>query len=126
MVEELARIVGAELAVMQATLDRWNELCRRRRDLDFGRPPGTMTRIDTPPYYVGDVWPVVSNTQGGPVHNARSQIINSFGEPISRLYAAGELGSAMGYLYLSGANLTECLVTGKVAGAEAAALMPWD
>ena len=27
---------------MQDTLDRWNALCRQRKDEDFGRPPGTM------------------------------------------------------------------------------------
>ena len=85
-----------------------------------------MTRVDTPPFYFGEVWPVVSNTQGGPVHNARQQIINVYGEPIPRLYAAGELGSAFGHLYLSGGNLAECLVTGKIAGTEAAALASWD
>ena len=69
---------------------------------------------------------MVSNTQGGPVHNARQQIINVYGEPIPRLYAAGELGSAFGHLYLSGGNLAECLVTGKIAGTEAAALASWD
>ena len=47
-------------------------------------------------------------------------------EPIKRLYAAGECGSAFGYLYLSGANLSECLITGKVAGHQAADLSPWD
>ena len=81
-----------------------------------------MAVIKNPPYYVGRVWPIVSNTQGGPVHNEKQQIINSFGEPIPRLYAAGELGSAFGYLYLSGANLSECLITGKVAGGEVARL----
>lgn len=125
-IEDLARIVGVEAPVMRATLDRWNDLCRRRHDDDFSRPPGTMTRIESPPFYVGEVWPVVSNTQGGPVHNARQQIINVFGEPIPRLYAAGEMGSAFGYLYLSGGNLSECMVTGKVAGSEAAALAAWD
>jgi succinate dehydrogenase/fumarate reductase flavoprotein subunit len=124
--EQLAQLLGANPAVLQATLDRWNELCGKRRDLDFARPPGTMTRIDTPPYYVGEIWPVVSNTQGGPVHNARQQILNVFGEPIPRLYAAGELGSAFGYLYLSGGNLTECMVTGRISGNEASALAPWD
>ena len=125
-VEELAKLLRVDPNVLQVTLDRWNELCGKRRDLDFGRPPGTMTRINTPPYYVGEIWPVVSNTQGGPVHNARQQILNVFGEPIPRLYAAGELGSAFGYIYLSGGNLTECMVTGKIAGNETAALAPWD
>lgn len=125
-VAELAAHVGTESEVMQDSLDRWNALCRKRKDDDFGRPPGTMTAIKKPPFYVGEVWPIVSNTQGGPVHNEKQQVINSFGEPIPRLYAAGELGSAFGYLYLSGANLSECLITGKVAGGQAAELSDWN
>ena len=124
-VAELAGIIGADPATMQETLDRWNAQCRQRKDEDFARPPGTMTNVREAPFYVGEVWPVVSNTQGGPIHNAKQQIINVFGEPIPRLYAAGECGSAFGYLYLSGANLSECLITGKVAGHEAAELPAW-
>ena len=119
-VEELAKLIGAPASTLAESLDRWNGLCRKRKDEDFGRPPGTMTTVKEPPFYVGEVWPVVSNTQGGPIHNAKQQIINVFGEPIPRLYAAGECGSAFGYLYISGANLSECLITGKVAGHEAA------
>ncbi len=125
-VEELAEIIGADAAILQASLDRWNALVRDHKDADFGRPPGTMASVKEPPFYVGEVWPVVSNTQGGPIHNTRQQIIDVFGDPIPRLYAAGELGSAFGYLYLSGANLSECLITGKIAGREAAALAPWE
>ena len=58
--------------------------------------------VKTPPFYVGEVWPVVSNTQGGPVHNAEQQILDVDARPISRLYSAGELGSAFGFLYMSG------------------------
>jgi hypothetical protein len=35
------------------------------------------------------------------------------------------MGSAWGHLYMSGGNLAECLVTGQIAGKEAAALEPW-
>jgi len=122
--EELAAIVGAEPAALKETLDRWNAQVDSGADRDFGRPGGTMVRIDTPPYYAGAVWPVVSNTQGGPVHNAKQQVMTVYGEPIPRLYAAGELGSAFGFLYLSGANLSECLITGRIAGAEVSALPP--
>jgi len=38
--------------------------------------------------------------------------------------AAGELGSSFGHLYLSGGNIAECLVTGRVAGRNAASLAP--
>jgi succinate dehydrogenase/fumarate reductase flavoprotein subunit len=50
--------------------------------------------------------------------------MNGFGEPIPRLYAAGELGSPFGHLYLSGGNLSECVVTGRVAGTSVAAEAP--
>jgi predicted oxidoreductase len=76
--------------------------------------------IATPPFYFGEVWPVVSNTQGGPVHDERQRVLDPFGEPIPGLYVAGELGSIWGYLYLSGGNLAECFITGRIAGEVAA------
>ena len=38
---------------------------------------------------------------------------------------SGELGSALGHLYLSGGNIAECLVSGRIAGRNVAALIPW-
>ncbi|MGI9410977.1 MAG: FAD-dependent oxidoreductase, partial [Hyphomicrobiaceae bacterium] len=58
----------------------------------------------------------------GPVHDAKQRIIDVFGAPIPRLFAAGELGSCFGHLYLGGGNISECIVTGQIAGSEAAAL----
>jgi len=63
-----------------------------------------------------------SNTQGGPVHDAQQRIIDVFGKPIPRLYSAGELGSSFGHLYLSGGNIAECFVTGRIAGRNAASI----
>jgi predicted oxidoreductase len=64
---------------------------------------------------------VVSNTQGGPVHDEKRRVVNAYGEPIPRLYTAGELGGIWGSLYLSGGNLTECFVSGRIAGRTVAA-----
>lgn len=122
---DLARRIGMDPTALEATLARWNAMCAAKKDEDFGRPAGTMMKIQRPPFYAGEVWPVVSNTQGGPVHDARQRIIHVGGRPIPRLYAAGELGSGWGYLYLSGGNLAECLITGRVAGKEAAGESPW-
>jgi len=124
--DELAGRIGADAAALKATIARWNMLCDQGLDADFGRPGGTMARIDTPPYCFGEVFPTVSNTQGGPVHNPRQQIVDTANTPIARLYSAGELGSSFGHLYLSGGNIAECFVTGWIAGREAAALAPWD
>jgi predicted oxidoreductase len=79
-----------------------------------------MMPIRTPPYYAVAAWPLISNTQGGPVHDPRQRVLDSFGEPIAGLYAAGELGSIFGHLYLLGGNLSECFIGGQTAGREAA------
>jgi succinate dehydrogenase/fumarate reductase flavoprotein subunit len=125
-VAELAAKIGVDQTILQMTIDRWNDQCGGGEDSDFGRPHGTMCRIEEPPFVFGAVYPTVSNTQGGPVHNARQEIMNVSGRPIRRLYAAGELGSSFGHLYLSGGNIAECFVTGWVAGREAANQPPWD
>ena len=123
--EGLAIALGLDPERLVASVARWNEQCVRGADEDFGRPGGTMTTISKPPYYGAPVWATLSNTQGGPVHDAQSRILDVWGEPIPRLYAAGELGSAFGHLYLSGGNIAECFVTGRIAGRGAASLSPW-
>jgi succinate dehydrogenase/fumarate reductase flavoprotein subunit len=124
--ESLAIQLGLPPEEVMASVTRWNDQCVMRRDDDFGRPGGTMTPIRTPPFYGAPVWATLSNTQGGPVHDAQSRILDVHGSPIPRLYAAGELGSSFGHLYMSGGNIAECFVTGRIAGAGAAALLPWS
>lgn len=125
-VEELARILSADPSVVQATLDRWNSQCDEKRDNDFGREPSTMVPVRQPPFFVGEVWPLVNNTQGGPIHDRLQRVLNTFGEPIPRLYEAGELGSIWAFLYLGAGNIAECFITGKIAGAEAACQPSWQ
>ena len=121
---DLATKLGVEEAILGETLDRWNASCEAAEDVDFGRPPPSMMKVATPPFYYAEVWPICSNTHGGPVHNARQQVLNAFKEPIPRLYAAGELGGVFGHLYLAGGNMAECFVGGWTAGREAAGLEP--
>lgn len=124
-IADLASAIGCKEDVLRASLDTWNEACAAGHDNAHGRPPKTMAPIRTPPFYVGEIWPVVSNTQGGPVHDAMQRVLDPFGEPIPRLYEAGEVGSIWGHLYLSGANLSECFIGGRIAGRKAAGLDPW-
>jgi succinate dehydrogenase/fumarate reductase flavoprotein subunit len=120
-VAELAAMIGAPTATVQKSLERWNRQCADGRDDDFARPPVSMVRVATPPYYVAEVWQIVSNTQGGPVHDAEQRVLDPYGQPIPGLFAAGELGSAFGHLYMSGGNLAECFIGGRTAGLGAAA-----
>jgi succinate dehydrogenase/fumarate reductase flavoprotein subunit len=125
-IAELAGLIGCDVDTLNATVERWNAMCAKKRDEDFGRPGGIMMPIRHAPFYVGEVWPVVSNTQGGPVHNPKQQVIDVNDNAIPRLYAAGELGSSFGHLYLAGGNISECFVTGRIAGTEVAGLSSWD
>jgi hypothetical protein len=118
----LAEGFGIPAAALEHSVEAWNTACEAGRDADFGRPPGSMMPITTPPFHGAPVWPVVSNTQGGPVHDERQRVLDAFGEPIPGLFAAGELGSVFGHLYMSGGNLAECFVGGRIAGRGAAGI----
>ncbi|GAB4068549.1 FAD-dependent oxidoreductase [Ancylobacter sonchi] len=124
-VEELAAAQGWEPAVLKATLARWDEIVRSGSDDDHRRPAGTLFPIGTPPFYVVPVWPLLTNTQGGPEHDEHQRVVDPYGEPIPRLFAAGELGSFFAHLYLLGGNLSEIVISGRIAGTQAAGLPRW-
>jgi succinate dehydrogenase/fumarate reductase flavoprotein subunit len=123
--EELAGHIGCDPAALKANIEAYNAQADSGEPDPFNRPEKSRLKIEKPPFYCGEVWPVVSNTQGGPRHNEKYQICNALHEPIPRLYAAGECGGIWGFLYLAGANLTECFVGGRVSGREVSALESW-
>jgi succinate dehydrogenase/fumarate reductase flavoprotein subunit len=119
---ELADAMGVPAKPFEETVGDWNACVAAGHDRDHGRQPDTMKPIATPPFYFGRIHPVVINTQGGPRHNVHQQVLDPFGSPIAGLYAAGELGSLFGHVYMSGGNLAECLVGGWTAARHAAGL----
>lgn len=112
-----------EPATLEETVSRWNQYVSDGKD-PLRRLPGTMMSIETPPFYSAEVYPVISNTQGGPVHNVKQQVVDALGKPIARLYSVGELGSFFSHFYELGGNLGECLLSGRAAGKHAAAEEP--
>ncbi|MEO8203997.1 MAG: FAD-dependent oxidoreductase [Betaproteobacteria bacterium] len=118
-IADLARAMKVPAAQLGRTITEWNARCDDGAPDGLGRPASTRVPVASPPFYYGEVWPVVSNTQGALAHDAGQRVLNTFGEPIPRLYVAGELGSIWGFLYLSGGNLSECLVSGRLAGRNA-------
>ncbi|HWO41310.1 MAG TPA: FAD-binding protein, partial [Candidatus Eisenbacteria bacterium] len=124
-IDELARQIDVDPRILRETVTRWNSLCGEGEDRDFRRPPKTMMPIAHPPFYTVEAWPIVNNTQGGPEHDAQQRVLDAMGQPIPRLYVAGEISSIYGHLYLEAGNITECFVAGKIAGLNAAAEPPW-
>jgi succinate dehydrogenase/fumarate reductase flavoprotein subunit len=124
--EDIAAQIDVNPKVLKATVERWNELCRKGQDDDHKRPPKTMMPIKNGPFYVMEAWPIVNNTQGGPEHDVKQRVLDPMKKPIPRLYVAGEISSIYGHLYLEAGNITECFVAGKIAGQNAAAENAWD
>jgi len=120
---ELAEKLGVLATQLGVTLAAYRESCHDGKDSEFGRAPRTLIELEGDLYGL-PVWPCLLNTQGGPKRNFRGQILDVRGEPIKRLYGAGELGSIWGFLYQSGGNLGECLGLGRMAGTNAAGETP--
>ena len=114
--EEIAEKIKAPKEVFISTVTRWNLNCLQGSDRDFKRPSQTMMPIATPPYYAMEAWPIVSNTQGGLVHDSIQRVLDPTGQTIPHLYAAGEISSIFGHLYLEAGNITEAFVGGRIAG----------
>ena len=110
--------MGIEASVLKDSVEAWNRAVDSGRDR-LGRPQASMVKVEQGPFYCGQMWPVISNTQGGPRHDEHQRVINPFAEPIDGLYTAGELGSIWGSLYTGGCNLAECFITGKLAAEHA-------
>jgi succinate dehydrogenase/fumarate reductase flavoprotein subunit len=121
---ELANKLGIKAAEkLRETVDAYQEACRNGIDEKFGRSKKTLVGFEGKHYGV-PLWPCLLNTQGGPKRNARGEIINVWGNPVKRLYGAGEAGSIWGFLYQSGGNLGECLGLGRMVGLNVAAELP--
>jgi tricarballylate dehydrogenase len=77
--------------------------------------------IDTPPFEAYAVTCGITFSFGGLKINTDAQVINTDGEAIKGLYAAGELvGSIFWFNYPGGSGLTNGAVFGRIAGKNAA------
>ncbi|MBN9061215.1 MAG: hypothetical protein BGP06_05430 [Rhizobiales bacterium 65-9] len=119
--EELADAFEIDAASLLQTVSEWNAGIEAEVPDRLGRPDRSRMPIVAPPFSAALTHPIVSNTQGGPVHDERQRVLDAFGAPIPHLWEAGEIGSVFGHIYMSGGNLAECFVGGGVAGREAAA-----
>ncbi|MBI4295807.1 MAG: FAD-dependent oxidoreductase [Chloroflexi bacterium] len=124
-IRELAKQISVDEATLENTIAKYNEYCKTGVDHDFHRARETMEPIKSPPYYAMELWPYMPNTMGGPRRDGKGRVLSTSGQPIPRLYSAGELGSLWGFLYYGGGNVGEVLATGRIAGRNATAEKPW-
>jgi succinate dehydrogenase/fumarate reductase flavoprotein subunit len=116
---ELAVATGLDAAVLEDTLAGYAAAVSRGADHEFGRAPATLVPL-LPPLYAIRMMPGVATASGGPRRDARARVVGPGGAPIPGLFAAGAGGSIWGHLTEHGGGLTDAIVFGRIAGAEAA------
>ena len=90
-IEALAKQINMEPAKLKATVDRYNKLCAKGKDDDFGKPAEYMIPVEGETYYAFKMNPGSSVTFGGLEINGKSQVLSTKDKPIPGLYAAGEV-----------------------------------
>jgi len=96
------------------------------KDTEFGKPLAMSKKLDAPPFYAMQIFPLARKNFGGIKTDIRCRVLDKHFEPIDGLYAAGEVaGMAGGHINgaagLEGTMLGPSLFSGRVAGGWAAA-----
>lgn len=123
-IEELAKLMEVDAAELQATIDRYNELCAAGKDEDFGKPADHMIAVEGETYYALKLRPNVTVTFGGLVTDINAQVLDTENNPIPGLYAAGEVAftGLFGDEYpCCGMAIGGAVYYGRIAGQLAAA-----
>lgn len=124
--DDMARELTMDLAVLQSTFAEMANLAERGQSDRFGR---TFTPRDLlkPPYYAIRVTGALFHTQGGLEITPEGRVLDKTGSVLPNLLAAG--GAARGVSgsndtgYLSGNGLLHAIVMGGIAGRTAAAML---
>jgi uncharacterized protein with FMN-binding domain len=119
-IQELAGKINIDPANLAKTITTYNQYCAQGNDPDFHVDAKFLKPLETGPYYAIPIKASLTNTQGGARRDVECQVLDLEGKPIPHLYSAGEFGSFYTDIYNGGGNLSECAVTGRTAGANAA------
>lgn len=120
--EELAVSLGINPAGFVNTMEAYNTGAAEGVDHAFEKSADLLQAVDTPPYYgVQVLRSRLVATTGGLRINETAAVLDTDGQAIAGLYAAGETtGGVIGENYPgSGAAIVDALVFGRIAGESA-------
>ncbi|MDB9822654.1 FAD-binding protein [Deltaproteobacteria bacterium] len=116
---------GSAVDTFVATVKRYNELCKKGYDEDFGKDPHAMIPIDTPPYYgckdnSEGKRPGAMCTHSGVVIDEKQRVLDENDDPIPGLYATGNSSGGRFVLQYStpigGCSIGMATTLGKILG----------
>jgi tricarballylate dehydrogenase len=132
-IDELAPKIGIEPAVLNHTINEFNNAARKDIVFDPTKLDGKCTEgvtpkksnwaspIDKPPYWAFAITGGITFTFGGLQINESAQVVNTSGNPIRGLYASGDIVGLFFHNYPSCTGQTRNVVFSRLAGRHAAA-----
>lgn len=117
----LADMLELDGAILEQTVDRYNEGVAKGLDDEFGRAAlahhyGERVAIQTGPFYGYPCTASINSTYAGLRVNTDMAVCNVWEQPISGLRAAGEIvGGFHGQAYMTWSSLVKAMIFGKVA-----------
>lgn len=123
---ELAELTGIPTDELLTTIARYNELCAKGIDEDFGKDSSFMEPIaEEGPYYAFVIQEYIYNTLGGLDINEKMEVLDTEGNAIAGLYAVGNESTGVlfsnekVYPTYGGMDMSWCYTSGRLAGLNA-------
>jgi fumarate reductase flavoprotein subunit len=125
--EDLAARIEVPPQSLRQTVDNYNHAVDSGADPEFGRHHlvheyGSLRRIERSPFHAYPSTAAVFGTYCGIAVDEHMRVRDVFGDPITRLYAAGEaVGGLHGAAYMTGSALAKAAIFGRIAAHSALA-----
>ena len=122
-IEDLAEAMGADPVKLRASIEGYNASVEAGATTDeFGRKT-FINKLENGPFIAVPRKPSAHHTMGGVEINVNTEVLDTEGNAIPGLYAAGEVtGGIHGGNRLGGNAIVDTVVNGKMAGQQAAEL----
>lgn len=94
-IADIAKGFGINPDALQDTVDRYNELCAKGVDTDFGKRSEFMRPLENGPFYMAKMVNLLVVIDGGIMTNKRAEVLDNDQHPIPGLYAVGLDGAML-------------------------------
>ncbi|RGI32410.1 flavocytochrome c [Melissococcus sp. OM08-11BH] len=120
-IEALAKEIDMDGKTLGTTVTDWNKAVEAKSDTEFSRETGMDHALNKGPYYAIKIAPGIHYTMGGVKINDKTEVLNKDNQPITGLYAAGEVtGGLHGSNRIGGNSVGDIIVFGRQAGEQSA------
>jgi len=121
--DEAAKFIGCDVKTLKASLDRYEESCKKGYDSQLLKTKENLVPVGGPPYYI--LWSVRSmdSTQGGITTNKDFEAVTPEGKTIGGMYIVGDHATGFvtsDYYGPGGAGFTFAMVSGFLTAEDSA------